>query len=328
MEPRVQSRAQGLSVWHRYGLPDYAPIGAQVPVVENSLVQIAPGPSVSGATIVSIGGVTVGRATIKPPSVAITQLRQGDIGFYVPLRWAGDLKFNGVAATPTAIHMPVDDVHYHIRGREREVIGCILPRARFVETVAALEGLEPDRLAMRDRALELAPDASERLRRGLAAIIDRSLRAEAEATSRCDSFDFANAVFELMVEAYLHARPEPMPKSGHIRNPARIVRAAEERFAQADGNPVSLADLCAAAGVGKTALYLAFQDWCGVPPIAYFHKRRLAMARARLVSADAERGAVRQAALTVGLTEFGRFARDYRQLFGESPSATLSRSVA
>jgi hypothetical protein len=28
-----------------------------------------------------------------------------------------------------------------------------------------------------------------------------------------------------------------------------------------------------------------------------------------------------------GMTELGRFSRDYRQLFGESPSATLNRSA-
>ena len=96
---------------------------------------------------------------------------------------------------------------------------------------------------------------------------------------------------------------------------------------QAGGKPISLADLCAADGVGKSALYLAFQIWWGEPPIAYFHKHRLAKTRSHLLSSDPERGAIKQAALCVGLTELGRFSRDYRRLFGESPSVTLNASA-
>jgi AraC-like DNA-binding protein len=242
-------------------------------------------------------------------------------------RLGGYLKFNGVTATPNTIHMPVDDVYFHIRGREREVLGCTLPRRRFVETAAALRGVDPDRLALHERALELAPDASERLRTRLAATIDKILRTDPESTLRCPPFDLTNLVFELMLEAYLHARSEPMRKSGRVHNPGRIVRAAEARFAQAGGNPVSLADLCAAAGVGKTGLYQAFESFCGASPIAYFHKRRMSKARSTLLNSEAYRGAVKRAALEFGLTELGRFSRDYRRLFGESPSITLSRSV-
>lgn len=162
------------------------------------------------------------------------------------------------------------------------------------------------------------------MRTRLAAIIDKGLRTDAEATSRCVPFDLTNLVYELMLEAYLHARPEPMPKSGRIRNPGKIVRAAEERFAQAGRAPVSLADLCTAAGVGKSALYLAFESWCGEPPIAYFHKRRLTQARSHLLNSRLQRGAVKRAALRAGITELGRFSQEYRQLFGESPSVTLT----
>jgi AraC-like DNA-binding protein len=130
-----------------------------------------------------------------------------------------------------------------------------------------------------------------------------------------------------MVDVYLHARPEPMPKSGRVRDPGRIVRAAEERFAEAGANPVSLADLCVATKVSKSALYLAFGSWCGEPPLAYFHKRRLNRARSHLINYESGRGAIKHAALSVGLTELGRFSCEYRRLFGESPSVTLTHSI-
>jgi AraC-like DNA-binding protein len=91
------------------------------------------------------------------------------------------------------------------------------------------------------------------------------------------------------------------------------------------GEPLTLADLCAAAGVGKSALYTAFHRVCGVSPLAYFHKRRLTQARSLLINSEPRSGAVKHAALSAGLTALGRFSVEYRQLFGESPSITLNR---
>ena len=325
LNERRQQSAQRPLKWHREGLIDHSAIGSTLPVVENSLTQVSPGPSIFDATIVSDGEVTVGRARIKPPSIGVMVLRPQSIGFYVPTWWVGDLKFNGVIATPSAIHMPVDDVYFHIRGREREVLGCIMPRERFVETVAALRGVAPDSVELHERALELAPTSSVHLRKGLAAALKQYSHADINSTSRQTPFDLSNRVFELIVDAYLHARPEPKRKCERVRDPGRIVRAAEERFAQAEGEAISLADLCAAAGVSKSALYLAFQQWCGEPPLAYFHKRRLTKARTHLLIAQSGKGGVTSAAQSQGITELGRFSRDYKRLFGESPRITLSR---
>ena len=328
LNEKNQRPAQRPLKWHREGLLDHSAIGSKLPVVENSLTQVSPGPSIFDATIASDGEVTVGRALIKPPSIGVMVLRPESIGFYVPTRWVGDLRFNGVIATPSAIHMPVDDIYFHIRGREREVLGCILPRRRFVETVAALRGVAPDSMVLHERALELAPNSSVHLRKGLAAALEQYSHADIGSTSRQTPFDLSNRVFELIVDAYLHARPEPKPKCGRVRDPGRIVRAAEERFAQAEGEAISLADLCAAAGVSKSALYLAFQQWCGEPPLAYFHKRRLTKARTHLLIAQSGKGGVTSAAQSQGITELGRFSRDYKRLFGESPRITLGRPYA
>ena len=82
----------------------------------------------------------------------------------------------------------------------------------------------------------------------------------------------------LLTDAYLHALPGSLSQTERISRPERIVRLAEERFMAADGKPISLADLCAAAGVGKSILYKAFHIVCGQPPLTYFKKRRLVQA--------------------------------------------------
>lgn len=296
-----------------------------MPVVENSVTQVAPGHFVASARVISNGEVTAVHTSVTAQSVGSILLKPGFTGFLIPLRWRGEFRLNGAMATPNTIHMPVEEGSMHTRGGQREQLGCILPRARFVETVAALCGAEPDTLALHEGALQLAPETSRRVRSQLMAIVNKGAHTELSSKASRAAFDLTNEVFELMVDAYLHARPEPIRKSGRVRNGKLIVRAAEERFAQAGSEPVSLADLCVATGVSQRTLYSAFRDWCGEPPIAYFHKRRLTHARSRLLNATPRRGEVKKAALEAGLTELGRFSRDYRQLFGESPSTTLNQ---
>ena len=99
---------------------------------------------------------------------------------------------------------------------------------------------------------------------------------------------------------------------------------AEECFAAAQAGPVSLADMCVAAGVSQVTLYHAFMVMCGSSPIAYFKKRRLTDARQALLRSGPEKGRVKLAALGAGLTHLGRFSKEYHQLFGELPTTTLN----
>jgi AraC-like DNA-binding protein len=119
----------------------------------------------------------------------------------------------------------------------------------------------------------------------------------------------------------LHNQP-PTPK--RVSNPEQIVRKAEEQFFDAGERRLSLADLCAVTKVSQASLYRAFEDVCGEAPLSYFRKRRMLRARSMLLAASQERGVIKRAALSSGLTHLGRFAVEYRQLFGESPSVTLA----
>jgi AraC-like DNA-binding protein len=87
-------------------------------------------------------------------------------------------------------------------------------------------------------------------------------------------------------------------------------------------NGITLARLCAVAGVGDRWLESSFKARYGQTPLRYVMSRRLALARRRL--ADASPGeTVARIAGDAGFTHLGRFAAMYRQAYGESPSATL-----
>ena len=89
----------------------------------------------------------------------------------------------------------------------------------------------------------------------------------------------------------------------------------------------SLADLCAIAGVGERTLEYAFGEQLGLPPSRYVRLRRLNHVRRELRAGDPETTRVTDVAMRWGFWQLGRFATEYRALFGELPSETLARAA-
>lgn len=103
------------------------------------------------------------------------------------------------------------------------------------------------------------------------------------------------------------------------------IRAAEE-FMRANAHlPVSLGDVCAAAGTSVRTLQHMFQKKRGHCPMELLRKIRMENVRKALLQPDEQTSVAREASHW-GFLHFGRFARDYRVRFGELPSETLRRA--
>lgn len=59
-------------------------------------------------------------------------------------------------------------------------------------------------------------------------------------------------------------------------------------------------------------------------PARYLRMYRLTRARLELLDADPGATTVKNVAYSLGFWELGRFAVEYKKLFGESPSQTLA----
>ena len=94
--------------------------------------------------------------------------------------------------------------------------------------------------------------------------------------------------------------------------------------AQAQG-PVL--DISQKIGVSGRLLRLACQQQLGVSPGRYMMLRRMRSARLALQKADPDVTRVTDIATEHGFWELGRFAVEYRHIFGETPSATLRRAA-
>jgi transcriptional regulator GlxA family with amidase domain len=81
--------------------------------------------------------------------------------------------------------------------------------------------------------------------------------------------------------------------------------------------------MAAAADVSERTLRSAFHEYYGTGPVDYLQLRRLNQVRRVLRAAEPGEVTVTDVLLHHGVLQFGRFASQYRRLFGESPSETL-----
>jgi AraC family ethanolamine operon transcriptional activator len=120
------------------------------------------------------------------------------------------------------------------------------------------------------------------------------------------------------------------PETPSIGRPAvvreHIVRTALARIGAMDEVP-TVEDLVIATNVSERTLRSVFCEVFGMPPLRYLRLRRLNQSRKSLRTASPSETTVAAIAAKFGFWDFGRFAKDYRRVFGELPSQTLRNSV-
>jgi AraC-like DNA-binding protein len=104
------------------------------------------------------------------------------------------------------------------------------------------------------------------------------------------------------------------------------VRRVEEFIEAHWDQAITIERLVEETGVGARAIFRAFQQVRGYSPMAFARMVRLRRAR-ELLSAHDPETSVTSVAFACGFGNLGHFARDYREAFGERPSATLARAM-
>lgn len=94
------------------------------------------------------------------------------------------------------------------------------------------------------------------------------------------------------------------------------------------GTVIPIAELCRIVGLSERSLRNAFYDVRGAGPKRCLQYRRLQDARRALRNAVPNETTVTTVAADHGFFELGRFARAYREMFGESPSTTLREALS
>lgn len=123
----------------------------------------------------------------------------------------------------------------------------------------------------------------------------------------------------------LSTRAEIRPDS--LRNRSRLARRAHEWMVDHLGEAVGIADLYLSLGVSRRELEYAFRTALDTSPAEHLKALRLNAIRRALRHADSSRDSIGVIAMRYGVTHLGRFAANYRAVFGEAPGATRKALV-
>jgi AraC-like DNA-binding protein len=148
----------------------------------------------------------------------------------------------------------------------------------------------------------------------------RSTHRAAMADGSGAQYGLCRAVVECIVSAHdtLRFRTENRPSRAVLR----FVRLLDTHR----GTPLSLTYVCTQLGINPRTLERYCVACLGVGPGELEKKHRLHEVRRRLIHAPAGT-TIAGVALMHGFSHLGRFAREYQQLFGQLPSATLRQAV-
>lgn len=256
------------------------------------------------------------RAFVEPP--------HEHVGLYLPM--AGCVNVTENKRTTSFVH----DIH--LLRPDREFVhelstGCrILAANIYAEPLRAyvdkLTGSDVSRVPDIGNRVVMSSAAGQMLARTLFRLWSESNRSGAGPDSHIgitELEDELKAHFVIATETIADCR-----RRGEAIATERTMARAEEYLDSHLTNAVSRADLAAAAGVSIRTLSRGFLKRHATGPMGFLKARRLYAAYRRLLAAEAGSTRVTDVALRYGFNHFGKFAGEYKQAFGESPSVTLN----
>lgn len=251
----------------------------------------------------AVDGTYLVQARVRPASWAL---------FFPTGGPAGASRLNGVlqGGTDAMLYGPGAELHGRVADGQRWAM-AVLDDAVFRDVLERLPTAREGAAVPLPGLLAQAPG----LRR-LSALPRLDLPGRAVAPVAADVVDGLRAELD---RALAGDAPGPRAEGRAMRVTAAALACVEA----AGSRPVFSEEIAAAVGVSSRFVNLCFHAVYGTSLHRYLRLRRLAEARRRLAAAG-EGLLVKQVALDLGLWHFGRFARDYQALYGETPSETLA----
>lgn len=127
------------------------------------------------------------------------------------------------------------------------------------------------------------------------------------------------ALMELLHERTPNQRAVPS-----YRHRKFVVNQVKEYINTHNDAPITMTDLCLLTNVSRRTLQYSFESIVGISPMQFLRLTRLNRVRRALLF---EPGAsIAETAAYWGFWHGGQFAKDYKQLFGETPSETRGKA--
>lgn len=135
---------------------------------------------------------------------------------------------------------------------------------------------------------------------------------------------------QLITEDFIPLLIQAMPPQGKSQTAplrpyrrADLVQQVETFLIENLRQPITLKSLVEQVFTSQRTLFYAFEQALGTTPMVYLKILRLQAVRRVLKAADAGTASISRITAEHGFYSHGHFSRDYKALFGETPSQTL-----
>lgn len=130
-------------------------------------------------------------------------------------------------------------------------------------------------------------------------------------------------ILRIFLRGFVDLELMKVDSSSMDRMGSKLLKQTRELMEAPHKEALSVDLLVKELGVSRRQLFRAFNAHVGMPPSRFLKLYRLSRVRRELVLADPSQVSVSSIALKWDFRELGRFAVEYREIFGESPSQTL-----
>jgi AraC-like DNA-binding protein len=199
----------------------------------------------------------------------------------------------------------------------------MIPRARLEAELERLLGRSPRARLHFGFGVTTSPGA-ERLQSVLGLVAQELDQPSGLATSDVAGRHLEGLVLDGLLLGQQHNYSDAavgLPR----RAPGGVIKRAVDLIEERSAEPWTTVGLATDLHLSVRALQAGFKREVGMAPMAYLRMVRLRRAHAVLEAAVPGDTTVQAIAVSLGLLHQGRFAADYRGVFGETPSETLRR---
>jgi AraC-like DNA-binding protein len=221
------------------------------------------------------------------------------------------------------VESPLESVEVHTTPAF-DILFLRIQRKALLEELVKMLNREVHRDVIFSPAMRMDTVAGRQLREisgGLRRVLYRTDEHEVEKSTALRKME--SELMRLLLEAQPHNYSRLLNRCNGAGS--WQIRAAEEYIRAYAHLPLTLGDICQAAGVNVRTLLHTFQKKRGHSPMDFLRGVRMEAVRAALLHPDPQTSVTREAA-NWGFLHFGRFAHDYRARYHELPSETLRRA--
>ena len=156
-------------------------------------------------------------------------------------------------------------------------------------------------------------------------VAESSRNYQALANNNLMQVIISEELLDKLTEILSRQRDEIIPVSqigSHL-----LAKSAREFMEAHYERPLTIKDVCEAVGASERTLRYGFKAVFGLSPKQYLQIHRLNIAHRQLLRGNSATKSVTDIAFSTGFWHLGRFSRDYKLLFDESPLETLLKEV-